>query len=347
MALRVLMTHERFPPDFGGGGEYIVLRTAQGLLARGIDVRVLTTGAPALTEFAGVPTERLPTSRYGFNLRLGAIARAARQADLVHTFTYHACLPSLLAARLTGRPVVCGMLALFGEAWRAMRGPLAGRALQALEHLMVTRRYDRSLFLSEPSRQQAIRMGADAGRAMVLQPGIDHARLPKPDRTAPIVLFSGKMETRKGIDHVFNAARALPHIPFVATGWAPDMAALRRLAPANLELVESEGDDRFLAYLQRAAIFFFPSYSETFGIVVAEAMAAGAAVVSSIDTIRFEGAHIAPGDEPAMIAAIRSLWDNPELLRQAGEANERLARAFTWEAHTDRLTAIYDDVLAH
>ncbi len=346
MRLRVLITHERFPPDFGGGGEYIVLRMAQGLLARGVEVKVLTTGDPAITQFGGVPTERLATSRYGFNLKAGTIARAARQADLVHTFTYHACLPSLLAARRTGRPVVCGMLALFGPAWRAMRGPVAGRALQWLERFMVTRRYDRSLYLSEASRQEAIRLGADAGRAVVVPPGIDHARLLPRDLAAPVVLFSGKMETRKGIAHVFNAARALPDIPFVATGWAEDMAALRQAAPANLELVESAGDDRFLAYLRRAAIFFFPSYSETFGIVIAEAMAAGAAVVSSVDTIHFEGARVVPGDEAGMIAAIRALWDDPERRHQAGAANERLARAFTWEAHTDRLMGVYDSVLA-
>jgi len=351
MALRILITHERFPPDFGGGGEYIVLRAAQGLLARGVDVRVLTTGDPAITQFGGVPTERLATSRYGFNLKAAAIARAARQADLVHTFTYHACLPSLWAARRTGRPVVCGMLALFGPAWRAMRGPVAGRAWQLLERFMVTRRYDRALYLSEPSRQQAIRLGANASRAIVVPPGIDHARLLPPnlelgDLAAPVVLFSGKMETRKGIAHVFNAARALPDIPFVATGWAEDMAALRRAAPANLELVEASVDDRFLAYLRRAAIFFFPSYSETFGIVIAEAMAAGAAVVSSVDTIRFEGARVAPGDEAAMIAAIRALWDDPERRRQAGAENQRRARAFTWEGHTDQLMAVYDSVLA-
>ncbi len=346
MSMRVLITHERFPPDFGGGGEYIVLRTAQGLLARGVDVRVLTAGDPAITEFEGVPTERLATSRYGFNLQAGAIARAARGVDLIHTFNYHACLPSLLAARRIGVPVVCGMLALFGDAWRTMRGPVVGRLFQAYERFMIRRRFDRSLYLSEPSRQQAIRLGAPAGGAMVLNPGIDHARLLPPDRSAPIVMFGGKMEARKGIDHVLAAARALPDIPFVATGWADDMEALRARAPANLQLVESAGDDRFLAYLRRAAIFFFPSYSETFGIVVAEAMASGAAVVSSIDTIAFDGARIAPGDEAAMIAAIRTLWDDPERLRQAGQANLRRARDFTWAVHTDRLLAIYEGVLA-
>jgi len=346
MAMRVLITHERFPPDFGGGGEYIVLRTAQGLLARGVEVNVLTAGDPAITEFEGVPTQRLRTSRYGFNLKAGAIARAARGVDLVHTFNYHACLPSLVAARRLGLPVVCGMLALFGDAWRTMRGPLAGRLFQAHERFMVSRHFDRSLYLSEPSRQQAIRLGAPAETAMVLSPGIDHARLLPPDRSAPIVMFGGKMEARKGIDHVLAVARALPDIPFVATGWADDMAALRARAPANLQLVESAGDDRFLAYLRRAAIFFFPSYSETFGIVVAEAMASGAAVVSSIDTIAFDGVRVAPGDEAAMVAAIRGLWDDPARLRAAGEANLRRARDFTWAAHTDRLLAIYDAVLA-
>lgn len=97
MALRVLVTHERFPPDFGGGGEYIVLRTAQGLMKSGVDVQVLTAGDPRVTEFED-PTQRLPVSRYAFNLQVRAIIRAARQADIIHTYTYHACLPSLVAA---------------------------------------------------------------------------------------------------------------------------------------------------------------------------------------------------------------------------------------------------------
>ena len=96
--MNVLLTHERFLPDFGGGGEYIVFRTATGLQARGVDVRVLTTGDPALRSYQGVPTERLPISRYAFNLQVGAIAARARTHELIHTFTYHACLPSLLAA---------------------------------------------------------------------------------------------------------------------------------------------------------------------------------------------------------------------------------------------------------
>ena len=346
MALRVLVTHERFPPDYGGGGEYVALRTAQGLIAAGVDVQVLTAGDPAITVHEGVPTTRLPTSRYGFNLRVAAIARAARAADLIHSFNYHACLPSLVAARLVGKPVACHVLALFGSAWRTMRGPLAGRLFESYERCMVSRHFDSTLFLSDASRQAGIAMGAPPATSFVLNPAIDHARLLPPDRTAPLVLFAGKFEARKGIGHVVAVARALPGIPFAAVGWGEDVASLRAAAPPNLEIVEAAQDDRFLRYLSRAAIFFFPSYSETFGIVVAEAMASGAAIVSSIDTMAFDGALVAPGDEAAMVAAIRALWHDPARLCALGEANRRRAAAMSWAAHTDRLLGIYDGMLA-
>ena len=39
-ALRILLVHERFPPDYGGGGEYVVLQTAKHLIARGHRLQV-------------------------------------------------------------------------------------------------------------------------------------------------------------------------------------------------------------------------------------------------------------------------------------------------------------------
>jgi len=346
LPLRVLITHERFSPDFGGGGEDIALQTALGLLARGHEVHVLTAGDPAITEYRGIRTERLPISRYALNFQVPAIVRAARRADIVHTFNYHACLPSLAAARIAGKPVVCEILALFGDTWRSMRGPLVGRAFQAWERFMVTRRYDRSMFLSEPSRQIALRLGAPADSSILLAPGIDHAKLPRPDRRNRIVLFAGRMDVRKGIHHVLAAARALPDIPFCAVGWADDVDALRRAAPPNLDIVASTGSTRYLDLLSQAPIFLFPSYSETYGMVVAEAMAAGCAVISSIDTIDFAGDFVAPGDEAAMIAAVQRRWDDPVGTDLLGVENQQRAGKFTWDHHMDRLLASYDEVIA-
>jgi glycosyltransferase involved in cell wall biosynthesis len=347
MALRILITHERFPPDFGGGGEYIALRTATGLLARGHDVRVLCPGDPAITTFEGVPTERLPIGRYAFNLYAPAIARRARAADIVYTFNFHACLASLVAARLVGKPVVCSILALFGPAWRSMKGRRLGIAYQAWERFVVTRRFDRTLYLSAASMRDALRLGAPAATSEVVSPGIDHASLPARDpEGAPLVLFAGRLDVRKGIHHVLAVARALPDIPFAAVGWAPDIAALRAAAPPNLTIIESHGPEPYLPLLARARVFLFPSYSETYGIVIAEAMACGAAVVSSIDTSDYEGALVRPGDEAAMIAAVRRLWDDPAAAAAAGAENLRQAATFTWDRHIDRLEALFAEVIA-
>ena len=121
--MNVLLTHERFLPDFGGGGEQIVYETARHLLRRGVQVRVLTTGDPRTTAYGGVPTVRLPISRYRLNGAVRAIVDEARTADLIHTCTYHASLPSLLAGKWLGKPVLCQVLALFHEGWKEMRGP--------------------------------------------------------------------------------------------------------------------------------------------------------------------------------------------------------------------------------
>jgi glycosyltransferase involved in cell wall biosynthesis len=227
-----------------------------------------------------------------------------------------------------------------------MKGPVLGRLYAAFERVIVTRRYDRTIFCSAPSRAAGIAMGADPARSLVVHPGIDTAR-PAPAATrAPYVLFAGRFDRRKGWHHVVAAARALPDIPFRAFGWGEDIAALRRSAPANLAIADGRSGEGYRAALSEARIFLFPTYAETFGQGVAEAMAGGCAVVSSLDTYRFAGARHAPGDEPAMIRALRRLWDDPAASAAAGEENRRLAAAFTHERHADALLDLYADLLA-
>lgn len=342
----VLLLHEIYPPDFRGGGERIALRTATSLMDRGIGVQVITTGDPAVPGPEGVPVRRLRLPRQGLALALPALVREAARHDLVHAFNYYAALPALAAARLAGRPVVCGILGLFGDGWLRMKPGPAGRAYMWLERRVVAARYDRTLFLSAPSRDAGVAMGADPVRSLVVHPGIESGGIPPAAKRAPFVLFAGRLDARKGFDHVVAAARALPHIRFRAVGWAPDIAALRAAAPANLSIEDGRSGDTYWRALAAARIFLFPTYAETFGLVVAEAMAAGCAVVSSLDTFPFAGARHAPGDEAGMIAALARLWEDPAATAAAAAQNIRLAEAFTWTRHAERLAAVYEEVLA-
>lgn len=343
--LRILMTHDCYPPDVRGGGEYVVRRTAEELQALGHQVRILTTGDPAIVEHGGVPTLRLPMRRVAIALAYAPILRAAREADIIHTFTYAAAVPSLLVARRLGLPIVCGILALFGSEWRAMRGPMLGRLLEAVERFIVTRRYDATVFLSEASRRRGLALGAPAETSMVLPPGIEFDRFVPQAPKQPIVLFAGRFDRRKGFPTVIEAARRLPDVVFEAVGWADDLETLRAEAPANLRLIEGRGEV-YRAALARALVFLFPSAAETFGIVVAEAMASGCAIVSSLDTIRFEGRQVSSTDIDDIVAAIRDMVADPVAAAELGRRNRALAARFDWPSHAAALEDCYRDVIA-
>jgi glycosyltransferase involved in cell wall biosynthesis len=343
--LRVLLTHELFAPDFRGGGEVIVTRVAEGLAGAGCAVNVLTTGSPGGTKNEGIAIRRLPMSRYRLNLAVRAIVADARSADLIHTFNYHAALPSLLAGAYLRKPVVCTYLGLFGDAWLDLRGRLAGRLWRGWERAMVKLPYARLLFLSDFSRDLAISLGADPRRSRVVEPGLEEGLFSPARVKEDVVLFAGKFEARKGTADVVAAARALPHVQFRMLGGGPEEDRLRREAPANLDIHGQATRSEVAAEMARARVFLFPSRAETFGLVIVEAMAAGCAIVASVP-LPFEGVRVRAGDVQGIVTAIGDLWSDEERTRRLGAENIRLSRGYTWDAHIARLLQIYSQVLS-
>jgi glycosyltransferase involved in cell wall biosynthesis len=342
--MRVLMTHEAFAPDFAGGGEYILLETARGLLRRGVDLTVLTTGDPRIASYEGIRTVRLPIGKFRMNLAVSRIAKLAREADVIQTSTFHAAVPSLLAGKLAGKPVVCQVLGLFQDAWKEMHPGLGGRLRIVWERHVVRRKFARLVFLSDYSRELGIQLGARPESAVTNCPGIAPGAFRPAIPKEPSVLFAGKLDVRKGIRQVLQVARAFPATPFRVMGWGPDEAMLRREAPPNVEFLGFLTGAALASAYGRALVCLLPSKAETFGLTVIEAMASGCAVVSSIP-LPFAGVRTGPEDVPAMIAAVGSLLADPARAAELGRRNAGAAGEYTWERHLDRLLEIYCDVL--
>jgi glycosyltransferase involved in cell wall biosynthesis len=338
--MKVLLITERFAPDFAGGGEVMTLETARLMRSKGCDLSVLTTGNPADTEYEGIPVRRLPVNRYGFNLCAKQATEAARGADLIHVAGFHACLPGLVAARRLSIPILWSLAALFGRAWREMKPPFAGALWQWFERWLVQRPFNGLHVFSDASRTLAVSMGADGANCFVIPMGIRYKdfapRWPKDGN----VLFSGKLEVRKGILEYLEAAARLPHVQFDVVGWGPLEDTVRARATRNVRVHRFERGAKLREHFARAAIFCMPSYVETFGLALVEAQASGCAIVSSVP-LDFKGISIPPRDVDALTQAIETLWSDAAGTEQAGRENVLLARQYDWERYADQLFAQY------
>ena len=264
---------------------------------------------------------------------------------------------SVLARRFPRTPV-CLFLHNDPQSMRGARSPRARRALAGRMRIVVVSDYLRGRFLE----------GVGPGIAVGLLPNcLDLAALPplRPvEARDRLILFAGRLVADKGADSFVAAcAQVLPSLP----GWraemigadrflpgAPDTPFLAMLRPAarqaGVGLTGYQTHAAVLEAMARAAIVVVPSrWMEPFGLTALEAMACGAALVSSprggLAALVADAALFIDPDRPATLAAA--------LLRLGRSETERvrlsiagLARAQTFdlpEAHA-RLRALRREV---
>ncbi len=164
------------------------------------------------------------------------------------------------------------------------------------------------------------------------------------------ILFVGRKDERKGLRYLLQAfasllsQRADLRVVIVGPG-TPDRESVRILdeisgidtgAAVNVGAVDNDDLPRYYA---SADAFCSPATGgESFGIVLLEAMAAGAPVVASdIDGYRDVVTHeetglLTPPKQPgAIAAAITRLIDNPGLAGRLSEVGKRAAERYRWQ----------------
>jgi phosphatidylinositol alpha-mannosyltransferase len=202
------------------------------------------------------------------------------------------------------------------------------------------------------------------GDLRIVPNGVDVQRFasarPAPLATGRHLLFVGRLEERKGFRIAVEAfgqlARAYPDLRMLVIGDGSERDAVDGLAEDVRRRVEMLGrvdDDRLASYLKAADLYIGPATGgESFGIVLAEAMAAGRPIVASDisgyrDVARngTEAVLVPPGDATALAAGVRRLLDDPAWAKSLGDAGAKRAQEFDWDTVTDQLVAIYRGVL--
>jgi phosphatidylinositol alpha-mannosyltransferase len=177
----------------------------------------------------------------------------------------------------------------------------------------------------------------------------------------PNVLFVGRLEPRKGVLDLLKAHRILRRTGsgnrLLIVGSGPQEREARRyVATRGLQEVEFLGrvSDAEKAQLFRTVdVFASPATGgESFGIVLLEAMAAGAPIVAS-DIHGYKGVVrrgreglLVPPHEPKQLAqAIARLLGDPDLRAEMAAAGQARAEAFSWPRVAARVEEYYGFVI--
>jgi glycosyltransferase involved in cell wall biosynthesis len=170
---------------------------------------------------------------------------------------------------------------------------------------------------------------------------------------SPLLLYVGRLSAEKEIDRIKPVLQAIPNARLALVGDGPHRADLEKyFADTPTHFVGYMTGKTLASAFASADAFIFPSRTETLGLVLLEAMAAGCPVIAAnaggipdIVTDGVNGYLFDPSDDQGAIAATQRLLANPserEYLRQ----NARLeAERWGWAAATRQLQGFYQEVL--
>ncbi len=204
----------------------------------------------------------------------------------------------------------------------------------------------------------------------VIPNGIDYPRffrryepLPQLADDRPTVLFVGRLEKRKGLKFLLRAWPMVldrqPNARLVVVGRGRPLEGYRRFARRQ----GWSADDVVFAgyvpaedlprYYQSCDVFCAPNTGqESFGIVLLEAMAAGAPIVASAipgfhDVVSngLQGLLVEPRNPGALADALCRLLGNPELRASMRRAGQDTAQAYDWPRVAAQVLDYYAEVL--
>ncbi len=331
------------------GSLYRVLR------ARGHDVRIITSSHGLQKASEGDIIRVGKGFSVPFNGSMGTITlsptylaqmRAILERERFDVLHYHEpFVPFLSLVTLTlSTSVNIGTFHAFGglsisyEFGKRMLGHYAGKLHGRIAVSPAARHFISRYF---PGEYKIVPNGVEPGR---YQRAVPIARYRD---GVPNILFVGRMEPRKGLIHLLRAFRKLQRdgvrarLLLVGTG-PGEREARRYVLTRQLENVEFLGrvpEGQKAQLFKTADIYVSPATGrESFGIVLLEAMSAGAPIIcSDIHGYRGvvrrdrDGLLVEPGNADALAASMRRLIDDPQLRAQLSRAGEERAQLFTWE----------------
>jgi glycosyltransferase involved in cell wall biosynthesis/peptidoglycan/xylan/chitin deacetylase (PgdA/CDA1 family) len=290
--------------------------------------------------------------------------------NLVHHFRLKPVLYGSLAASLSGVPAVVNTLTGLGHVFTdpSERLALLRRLITLGCRRAFRHRHLRVVFQNPDDRAVFIRDGIiPADQTTIIKgSGVNvcvFAPSPEPDGT-PVVVLASRMLWDKGVAQFVEAAQILKtegvQATFVLVG-PPDPDNPASISWEQLQLWKESGNVEWWGLqkdmpqlLAKSHIVCLPSYREGIPRILIEAAACGRPIVTTDapgcrELVRpgDNGLIVPVQDTPALVSALRTLIQNPEMRKAMGNFGRQLAvQEFDIELVIAQYRGIYQELLA-
>ncbi len=315
--LKILLVLENYYPNMGGV-EVLFKTLAEGLVAKGHQVHVVTSLLPKTKKYEvinGVKITRVRTPqfarRYFFTFfSIPLVIRLAKHYDIIHAGTYNGSLPAYLGAKLHGKKAFL----TYHEAmidWKSgTYSAFVLKVLQFIEWFLLRIPFKKIICVSKSTQKGILKQGVKKKKTVVVHNALDYtvwdpkkykgsrSKIRKELGVKPkefLYVFYGRPGVSKGVEYVIKAisliSELLPHSKgLFILGTEPRdrynamKSLLKMNASGNVILHKPLAYRKLPSYLMAADAVVVPSLQEGFGYCVAEACALGIPVVATNTT---------------------------------------------------------------
>ncbi|MCE7948233.1 MAG: glycosyltransferase family 1 protein [Chloroflexi bacterium CFX4] len=388
--LSLCFVTREYPPEtgYGGIGTYYQA-VAQTLAQRGHTVVILSEalGAESYTVIEGVHVYRVrprySLSHLPFLWRFQSVWRGYRLAVamMLRQIVVQHAVQLIESPELHAEPYLYSLFARLPLIVRLHTGTRLGIRFNPqprTPRIWLNMHLENALLkyakaISAPSHavaEQSRRCGVRVAHYQVIPNGIDCQKFvpPKHEPDSLSLLFCGRLEYWKGADILCKALPALyaafPSLQVYLAGadvqqpngsWASDQLRLSVSSRyhAQLHFLDQVPHTKLVDHYQRATVVVVPSRWESFGLVAAEAMACGRAVVVSgagglaeVVENGISGLYFESENAQALAEAVLRLLSDATLRTRLGSAaRQRTEAYYSIDRVCDQLEAFYESVI--
>lgn len=301
--MKILLTHELFPPFIAGGGEVYCENLVRELMKRDIEVKVVAGAwSDSKSEiYNGINVDRvnLSPTRYSFNIKgYFALKKAAKEfkPDVIHAFTYHSAIPASLAGKKLGIPSVLSTHSIYLEDWYKYFNPFKATAYYLIERIIFSFPHNK-IIANDYNAYYYLEKGLNLGKNSILIEHPINTEIFKPGKkihdkfTIGLAITAARTKKFDNFVHLVKTIKGKHDVDFIVAG-KPTEQEKKILQDIGVKYVGWFQNTEMPKFYDMADIYF--------GQMVAakEAMACGCATILNEPTerlIRFHDKEVKAG----------------------------------------------------